>query len=78
VVYCDPPYAGTTAYAGAPTWDAEKFWTTMRRWSADGATVFVSEYSAPAGVECVWSAEVRTSLKSTDNQGTVSEKLFRL
>lgn len=78
VVYCDPPYAGTKWYSGAPAWDAEPFWDTARRWSADGATVFVSEYTAPVDARCVWSADVRTSLKVDNNRGTVTEKLFTL
>lgn len=60
LVYCDPPYIGTTDYAGSKTkikvgdslsqnvWKAGPFW----RWADDlvikrGCTVFVSEYRGP-------------------------------
>lgn len=60
LVYCDPPYSGTTGYAGATqkikvgealsknTWKAGTFW----RWADDlidkkGCRVFVSEYKGP-------------------------------
>jgi DNA adenine methylase len=61
LIYCDPPYVGTTDYAGsktkivvgeslgANTWKAGPFW----KWADDlvvkrGCTVFVSEYKGPA------------------------------
>jgi|SRR6186997_1936676 len=74
VVYCDPPYSG------APAWDADQFWATARQWTADGATVFISEYSAPADARVVWSADVLQALNGarSGTQGTVAEKLFRL
>ena len=78
MIYCDPPYANTTPYAGAPVWDAAAFWATMHQWSALGASVFVSEYAAPDPWRCVWSSEQRASLKATDNQTFVTEKLFTL
>ena len=46
VVYCDPPYAGTTGFAKTGKWDSDEFW----RWveSLDqSCAVFVSEYRAP-------------------------------
>ncbi len=47
VVYCDPPYAGTMGYKAAGEFDHDKFWSVMDEWVDRGATVFVSEYSAP-------------------------------
>ncbi len=78
VVYCDPPYAGTTAYGGVGEFHPDEFWNVMRWWNYWGATVFVSEYQAPPDWRCVWQQDQRTSLKATDNQGTVTEKLFTL
>lgn len=45
VIYCDPPYAGTTGYAGTNDFDSDKFW----RWCAEitltrDSVVLVSEY----------------------------------
>ncbi len=46
VVYCDPPYIGTTGY-DCGDFDHERFWSTMDQWVAGGAIVFVSEYRGP-------------------------------
>lgn len=45
VVYCDPPYAGSTGYG--VEFDHAKFWATMDKWVDRGAVVLVSEYQAP-------------------------------
>lgn len=68
VVYCDPPYAETLAYAGAGTFDSAAFWAEMTEWAHRGARVFVSEYQAPAGWTSVWSTERHTST-ALDNRG---------
>lgn len=78
VVYCDPPYDGTTPYTGAPLWDSVTFWATMRQWSAYGATVFVSEYAAPDDWHCVWESETSACLTASGNRLRVTEKLFTL
>jgi DNA adenine methylase len=72
VVYCDPPYANTTSYAGAPAWDADVFWSTMATWVAAGAIVFVSEYSAPADWIPVFGLPAPP--ESTDRKGFGSHK----
>lgn len=77
VAYCDPPYAGTTPYKGAPEWNAQAFWATMRAWVDNGATVFVSEYSAPSDWASVWSKTANVgSLKKDGNAAPVTEHLF--
>lgn len=52
VVYCDPPYAGTTGYRDA--FDTAAFWATMRTWVERGNVILVSEYAAPADWAPVW------------------------
>jgi DNA adenine methylase len=49
VIYCDPPYAGTTGYrgGGVSAFDHARFWYLCRRWVDCGARVFVSEYRVP-------------------------------
>lgn len=56
VVYLDPPYAGTTPYAGAPSrvFDSSELWAHADTWTSLGARVFVSEHSAPVGWVRVW------------------------
>lgn len=54
VVYCDPPYAGTTGYARTGKFDTDRFWSTMQAWDDAHAFVFVSEFAAPEGWVRVW------------------------
>lgn len=59
IVYCDPPYRGTTGYGGAKTnieigeslaknsWNANTFWRWADGLVDQGYQVFVSEYKGP-------------------------------
>lgn len=75
VVYCDPPYVGTTGYKDAfcPT----TFWRKADAWAAMGAQVYVSEYQAPAHWTPIWE-ETRTRDMRSDLQTAqqVTERLF--
>lgn len=76
LVYCDPPYQGTTGYkTGA--FDHEKFFNWCRE-QAKRNIVFVSEYNAPDDFECVWQGELKTNFASTRKAATHNavEKLF--
>ena len=46
VIYCDPPYDGTTGYRTV-SFDTAKAWDLYRSWADRGAHVYVSEYSGP-------------------------------
>ena len=74
VIYCDPPYQGTTKYA-TDSFDYDAFWDWCRKMSKDNF-VFVSEYNAPDDFECIWSKGVTTSLKVHEHENR-TEKLFR-
>lgn len=78
VIYCDPPYAGTTAYATG-SFDHQKLYRVLQDWAAD-TFVYVSEYQIPADVrhEVIWSGKHRTSLKRDVNAEARLEKLFRI
>jgi DNA adenine methylase len=76
VVYCDPPYAGTTGYAGAGAFDSAAFWSEMTGWVAAGATVFVSEYAAPDGWVVVWEGSHRQSLQGGTDRPVTTERLY--
>jgi DNA adenine methylase len=47
VLYCDPPYAGTTGYTALKRFDSGAFWDWAGEHAQRGVNVFVSEYSAP-------------------------------
>lgn len=68
VVYCDPPYAGTTGYGGVGAWDAARWWATAAEWREAGALVLVSEYAAPEGWRSVAWLERRLSMRGSDGQ----------
>lgn len=75
VVYCDPPYYGTTKYSTG-NFDYNSFWEWCRKMSENNY-VFVSEYNAPDDFECIWSKELTTTLDKASRNKAV-EKLFRI
>ena len=79
IVYCDPPYEGTTQYNNS--FDHNLFWNWVRDISKNGHVVYVSEYNAPEDFECVWSKVAKSSLSANGKIGGSKqsvEKLFRL
>jgi len=78
IIYCDPPYQGTTKYAN--DFDYVKFWNWIRETSVS-SKVFISEYNAPNDFECIWQKEVTSSLSANGKIGgnkNSIEKLFTL
>lgn len=76
LIYCDPPYAGTTTYGGVGDFDSELFWNTMRKWSKFN-TVVISEYVAPDDFICVQAMPSRMGLRNKNSEHEVrTEKLF--
>lgn len=79
LIYLDPPYKGTTEYKDGG-FDHEQFYEWCRE-QAKNNIVFVSEYDAPDGFECVWSQEVKSSLSANGVCGGSKksiEKLFKV
>lgn len=79
VIYCDPPYQGTTKYA-INEFNYDEFWDWCRKKSKNNI-VFVSEYNAPNDFECVWSKESLVNFDCNRGDNTSkkirTEKLFR-
>ena len=73
VIYCDPPYAGTTGYGGTRAFDHDALWERCRKWAAAGCTVFASEYACPG--DLVWERERDLALNNGGEHRT--ERLFR-
>lgn len=77
IVYCDPPYDGTTQYKDS--FDSSKFWQWCREKAKQGHQIFISEYNAPDDFECLWQQEVKSSLSAngiTGGNKVSIEKLF--
>lgn len=49
VLYCDPPYKGTTGYKALEPFNSEAFWFWAEQHARRGVHVYVSEYEAPTG-----------------------------
>lgn len=79
LIYCDPPYQGTTSYKTAP-FDHDNFFQWCRDMKVKGNVVFVSEYNAPDDFECVWQGEIKTNFASSRKKATHTavEKLFKV
>ncbi len=75
IIYCDPPYQGTTKYKDK--FDHVKFWDWCRLMSISGHNVYISEYNAPDDFECLWSKEVFNSLTKETGSKVGIEKLFK-
>lgn len=79
IIYCDPPYHGTTGYNGAGEFDSTLFWAQVRKLDHLGHTVIVSEYEAPQDFGCVLEIYTKTGLRDKKNKPVARvEKLFRL
>ena len=79
VVYCDPPYSGTTGYSSAGEFDSNEFWRIAERWATSGATVLVSEYTAPKSWSCVWQRGLPNYLRGTGQvKNERVERLFAM
>ncbi len=78
LIYCDPPYEGTTKYNN--DFDHDNFWQWCRDKSDEGHSIFVSEYNAPSDFTQIWSGEIRNGLNVADGnvKKTNVEKLFTI
>lgn len=77
LLYCDPPYAGTYKYRGVDDFDSAVFWAWCREQAQKGASVFVSEYTAPDFAEVVWQKTSKQTAARHANH-TVTESLYRV
>jgi len=79
LIYCDPPYKGTTSYNDREEFNHIEFWEWVRLKTKQGHKVFVSEYKAPEDFKCVWEKETKSSLSANGKSGgnkLSTEKLF--
>ena len=78
VIYCDPPYKGTTKYKTDP-FPYDEYYDWCRKMSKNNI-VLCSEYNMPYDFECIWSKETKANFdcnrKSDDDKNNRVEKLF--
>ena len=73
VIYCDPPYRGTTKYT-TDTFPYDEFYEWCRAMSENNV-VLISEYWMPDDFECIWQREIKCTLDKNSRTNKV-EKLF--
>lgn len=73
LIYCDPPYEGTTKYKDG--FDHKAYWNWVREMSKNNI-VLCSEYNAPDDFECIWTKQLTTTLDNASRIKT-TEKLFK-
>lgn len=78
VVYCDPPYAGTTMGYATEPWDSNQFWNWCRDLQDKGATVIVSEFKAPPDIKVLAQITSKTDLRTKRREQDTVETLFIL
>lgn len=75
VIYCDPPYQGTTGYQTG-NFDHDAFWEWCRAQARRGCKVYVSEYNAPDDFTCIYEVTKRVTLNKGDNHKVAAERLY--
>ena len=76
IIYCDPPYMGTTQYKDK--FEHEVFYDWCRDMRRKGHIVFVSEYNMPRDFSCLWEKDVSSNLDVLSKGRRRTEKLFCL
>lgn len=76
VIYCDPPYKGTTKYK-TEEFLYEEFYEWCKEMSIHN-TVLISEYNMPDDFECIWEKDLKTSLGSGVNKESDRNRTERL
>lgn len=75
LIYCDPPYEGTTKY-GDNEFNHKEYWDFVREMSKDNI-VICSEYNAPEDFECIFEKQLTTTMDNASRKKD-TEKLFKL
>jgi DNA adenine methylase len=75
LIYCDPPYEGTTDYSIA--FDTEQFYKWARE-QAQKHTVLVSEYEHNSRGPILWQTTSKQGLRSATGKAITSEVVFQV
>lgn len=77
LIYCDPPYIGTTQYSAVPSFDWGMFWDWCRKRVEEKCLVLVSEYTAPDDFSPCLTINTKTDIAvKSGGKGPRIEKLF--
>lgn len=76
IIYCDPPYKGTTKYKSG-FFNYEEFYNYCINKSSNNE-VYISEYDMPKPFKEIWNKEVKCTLRNDSNNEIRVEKLFTI
>lgn len=77
VIYCDPPYAGTTQYGAVEPFVWSEFWNWCTARFNAGNIIFISEYTAPPTFREFMVIPTKTDIRTKKNgKEERVEKLF--
>lgn len=76
VAYCDPPYAGRTAYNAVDAFDSSAAWERYAAWADSGLHVYVSEYDGPSELHIDTFYPTASLAWTSAKRGKSVEKLF--
>ena len=74
IIYCDPPYAGTTEYK-EDAFDHEKFYNWLKEQSKHNP-IFISEYNMPDDFNKIYEFARRQTLQMSGRNMIHTEKVF--
>jgi DNA adenine methylase len=75
IIYCDPPYKGTTQYKDK--FNHDDFYQWLIDKTEQGHKIFISEYNMPDQFECIWSKEITCNIDNKNKRiSTKTERLF--
>lgn len=77
LIYCDPPYKGTTGYKTIP-FRHENFYHWCRQMKKAGHQIFISELQMPKDFKEVWAMEYKHQVNNQIKKAPRIEKLFTL
>lgn len=78
LIYCDPPYRGTTGYKGLDAFDSDRFNAWAEDLCHEGHDVIISEYldSVPKGAEVIWERESSRAIRGRNGSLPTTECLY--
>lgn len=76
LVYCDPPYRGTTKYDAVEAFDHERFYDWIREKVKEGHKIWISEYDMPDDFVAIKEWTINSEMHHSTEKKKAVEKLF--
>ena len=76
LIYCDPPYRGTTQYDAVEAFDHERFYDWIREKVKEGHKIWISEYDMPSDFVAIKEWTINSEMHHSTEKKKAVEKLF--